>query len=149
MKVGPIAARSNFKLIYSDFDLRGDEPVFYDITLDELLPDEGWMLSNDADLLYLTDFGLTLGVRHTYTRAFFAPRHFGGTEPADDPTRPNHRVGPLAAYQFYEEEGPSRFNKPTVLMILNWYVEHRNRAGQDVSRAFPYIILGFAFSGDL
>ena len=149
MKLGPIAARSNFKLFYSSFDLRGDDLVFYDITLDALLPNEGWAISNDADLLYLSDFGLTLGLRHTYSRAFFGPEHFGGIEPTADPNRANHRLGPLVAYQFYEDEGPARFNKPTVLLLLNWYLEHRNRAGQDVSRAFPYIVVGFACSGDL
>jgi hypothetical protein len=28
-------------------------------------------------------------------------------------------------------------------------VEHRWRTGEDVDQAFPYIVLGFAFSGDL
>lgn len=34
-------------------------------------------------------------------------------------------------------------------MIVNWWLEHPYRTGQEVSQAVPYIVLGFAFNGDI
>ena len=42
-----------------------------------------------------------------------------------------------------------RFNRPTLILIVNWYVSHRWRTGQDVNQGFPYLVLGFAFTSDL
>ena len=57
-------------------------------------------------------------------------------------------VGLLAAYVFYDE-GYTAFNKPAVFFNIAWYLQHRFRTGADVSRAMPYLALGFAFQSDL
>ena len=41
------------------------------------------------------------------------------------------------------------FNQPTVFAMANWWLSHRYRTGEEVSQAFPYVLLGFAFNGDL
>ena len=41
------------------------------------------------------------------------------------------------------------FNNPTAILIVNWWLEHPYRTGQEVSQAVPYIVLGFAFNGDI
>ena len=146
LKVGPVAVRNTFRAILSDFDTRDSEPVFFDPTQDVLAPNNGWLYTNDSDLLYLTDFGLIAGVRHTISWAHYDSELLGDS---DDPNSPNHRLGPLLAYTFFERDDGASFDKPTVLLIANWYLNHRFRTGQDVSQAIPYLVLGFAFGGNL
>jgi hypothetical protein len=142
-KVGPIAVRSRALVGYFDMELRADDRVWYEATLDAPVPGEGWVVANDLDVLYITDFGLTAGVR--YSSVF--PQYDTRQSPEDTDTS-HHRVGLLAAYTFYDE-GYTAFNKPTAVLISSWYVKHRYRTGQDVSQAVPYVVLGFAFTSDL
>lgn len=149
LKVGPIAARSTARFIRPDYDLRDGDQVFYDTTYDLLIPDRGWAMNKDTDLLFVSDFGLVAGLRWTMSQAFFKPSHIVpySQEPGLAPGA-QHRVGPFFAYEFFDKPG-ARFNKPTALLIVNWWVKHQYRTGQDVSQAFPLIILGFVVSGDL
>lgn len=149
IKFGPIAARSQFRLVRSDYDLRDGDRVFYDQFYDVLVPNEGWYLTNDLDLLYVTDFGLAAGARHTVTHAFYGERHFRPGEADLDLNPTMHRVGPFLAYTFSKSPAGEIFNNPTVLLIANWWLSHRYRTGEDVTVAFPYIVLGFMFTGDL
>ena len=59
------------------------------------------------------------------------------------------RTGPLFAWRFGKGGDTDRFNNPTLLVILNWWVKHRWRTGQDVTQALPYIVVGFKFDGEL
>ena len=47
------------------------------------------------------------------------------------------------------EDGFTRFDKPTILGIVSWYLDPPYRTGVDVPRAMPYLLLGFAFTSDL
>jgi hypothetical protein len=49
---------------------------------------------------------------------------------------------PIVAFSFNTREYSS-FNKPTLLAIVNWYLDHPNREG-----ALPYVLIGFSFSSD-
>jgi hypothetical protein len=60
---------------------------------------------------------------------------------------PNHRLGALMAYSFYDDPDPVAFDRPTVVTIVSWYVQHRYRAGAQSSQAIPYVVLAFAFTG--
>ena len=133
-----------------DYDLRDGDRTFYDIVFDVLVPDRGWFVVNDLDLLWVSDFGLTLGARWTLTHAFYEDRHFEpGEARSQNPNTPHHRLGPFLAYTFWDDQGASKLDRPTALLIVNWWLEHRYRTGEDVSAALPYIALGFAISGDL
>jgi hypothetical protein len=147
-KVKSIAIRNNLRFYWSDYDLRAGDTVSYDQTLDIPLPNRGWVVSNDLDVLYLFDFGLTLGARYTLTEAFYRPRHFQPAEPVSRPNGPTHRVGPALLYTFFNRPH-QRFNKPTLIVLLQWWAAHRFRTGEDVSAAVPYFVLGFRFEGDL
>ncbi|MBN1945242.1 MAG: hypothetical protein JW797_06165 [Bradymonadales bacterium] len=150
LKVGPVAARTNFRTLYSDFDLRADDPVYYDILNDMLFKNGGWAFLNDADILYLTDFGLTAGIRHNYTRVDYAVEDFGGGIPQEDQKSiTTHRIGPLVAYEFFNREEEVLFDQPTLFLLVNWYIEHPWRTGVDVHQAVPFVALGFSFTGDL
>jgi hypothetical protein len=144
MKVGPIALRSSFQAIRSEYDVRDGDLVFYDSTLDLLAPNGGWAYTNDADLLWVSDFGLVLGVRDSYAYTEFTSAQLGGRA---DPNVPNHRLGALMAYSFYDDPDPVAFDRPTVVTIVSWYVQHRYRAGAQSSQAIPYVVLAFAFTG--
>ena len=39
--------------------------------------------------------------------------------------------------------------KPTLVLIVNWYVDHRWRTGADSPEALPYLLVGFSFQSDL
>src|SRR4051794_31102205 len=54
MKMGPIAFRNRFSVEYWRMNLRSGDTVFYDPTLDTLIPSNGWVLANDMDLLYIS-----------------------------------------------------------------------------------------------
>lgn len=142
-KVGPVAVRSRALIGWFDMDLREGDRVFYEATLDAPLADEGLVIANDLDVIYVTDFGLNAGVRYTAV----LPR-YSKSQNADDTDTSHHRAGLLAAYTFFDE-GYTSFNKPTVLAITSWYLKHRYRTGEDVSQAVPYVVLGFAFTSDV
>lgn len=147
-KVRNIAIRDNVKFYYADFDMRDGDTVYYDQTLDILEPNQGWAVVNDLDLIWLFDFGLKLGARYTLTHAFYQQKHFLPGEPRSEPNGPTHRVGPALLYTFYDKP-ERRFNKPTVILLSQWWARHRWRTGVDVHAAVPYLVVGFLFEGDL
>lgn len=141
MKVGPIAARSNLKLMRFDMDLREGDIVWYDPLLDYLLPANGWGFTNDADLLYITDFDLIAGLRYNVTGASY-------DEELEDPNETTHRIGPLISYTFSSNPG-EMVDSFGGFMLINWYLSHRFRTGEDVSQAVPYFAIGVTVTGNL
>jgi hypothetical protein len=81
------------------------------------------------------------GVRYTYADALHGT---GG--PGDLPT---HRVGPLFAYTFHDRPAGTRFNRPTLLALVQWHAQHPWRAGARQTAAYPLIALALQFDGDL
>ncbi len=160
LKKGPVVLRSLLQLDYWDFNTRGT--LVYEPTFDTLLPRQGWTMSTDTDLLYVPGTGLAAGLRHTFVKPFYTSDHFGGPvdKNAYDGQNAHHRLGFFGAYTL-KDEGPSTFNKPTVILILSMYIQHKYRTGEPDTldaghtsddyrtRAFPYLILGFAFESDL
>lgn len=147
-KVGPVVLRNDLKLFHSTVRLRTGDKLFYSFTIDAMVPDGGWSLTNDTDLIYLTRFGLVAGLRNTVVHTIYRDGDFAAGERLDNPNTPHVRIGPLLAYVFYDRPG-RWFNKPTLLVIVNWYLRHRFRTGVDVNRGVPYVVIGFKFSGDL
>jgi hypothetical protein len=169
MKFGKVAVRSLFQLDYWDFSLRDGDTVAYEPTLDTLIPDKGLTFMVDTDVLYTGKPGLAIGLRHTFVKPFYKQKHFADPNLSvmdnqmefDEFSGQNshQRLGLFAAYTMHDR-GPSRFNKPTILLIASWYLSHQYRAGTPdalragerpddfTSRAFPYLLLGFAFESD-
>jgi hypothetical protein len=131
-------------------DRRGTS-VWYDILQDTVVPTRGWFAHIDSDLLFAPEgAGLNIGVRHSYTQAFFGKSDFQNTDfcasatggigvrgsATDgcgagnffDPNGPMHRIGPLIAYNI-RESYHARFNAPTVFLAVQWWVSHRYRTG--------------------
>jgi hypothetical protein len=163
---GAIVVRSNAKLFYYAMntqvpagtaaadpmnptsnvaDRRGDR-VWYDSYYDLLTPSRGFSTTIDTDLLFSPEgAGLTIGLRHTYTQAFFQQTDFAagdtcvagrmGTGMAAnqcleylEPNGAMHRLGPLIAYNF-SESTHRRFNAPTLFIAVQWWLSHRYRNG--------------------
>ena len=160
-RFGPVAVRALFQLDYWDMKIRSTDTTAYEATFDTLLPDKGWTLSSDIDVLYTGKPRLAIGVRHSWVHPFYNQSHFIDQVDKDayDGENAHQRIGLFGAYTL-KDKGPSRFNKPTVVVILSMYLKHRFRTGEPdtlpidgqpddyTSRAFPYILVGFAFESD-
>ncbi len=141
-KVGPVVIRDRISAMHSSMSLKGGDNYYYEPLYDLLPANDGWMLTNDADvLLFLLDERLIVGARYTLGHTFY-------DDGVDNSNSPTHRVGPLVAYRFSDDPGAS-FDRPTALVMLQWYAKHRFRTGLDVNQAIPYVVVGFAFQGDL
>lgn len=140
-KVGPVALRSTFQGTRYDLELPEGERFFYDQFWDRLAPDERWMLLNDLDLMVMFEHA-RVGGRWTWSDALIDE----GDAVAG---QAQHRAGPLFAWQFKDAPAGTRFNRPTVFAMAQWWLEHPYRDGTVSSQAMPLVALGFAFQGDL
>lgn len=147
-KVRRVAVRSGTRALWSDMRLRSGDPVYYDQALDILMPNGGWALINETDVIYLFDMGLRLLARHSLTHAFYRRGDFLPGEPVSQPNGPTSRLGPAVAFTFFDRPGV-RFNRPTVFLLSQWWLRHRWRTGEQLHPAIPYLALGFAFEGDI
>ena len=140
-KVGPVALRSTFQGTRYDLDLPEGERFFYDQFWDRLAPNERWMLLNDLDLMGVFEHA-RVGARWTWSDALIDE---GDTVAG----LAHHRVGPLFAWQFKDAPTGTRFNRPTLFALAQWWMQHPYRDGTLSSQAMPLMAFGFAFQGDL
>lgn len=155
IKLGPIAVRNLFRAYYTESDMRDGDIGYYDQLIDTLMPNRGWVVVNDVDVLGLIPINtrqLAIGARYTYTHAFYRDDHL--LEGQSAPDNDIHRVGLLAALQLSSEPPTettrqARFDKPTLILLAQWHLKHLWRTGEDVSAALPYIGVAFRFQGDL
>jgi len=127
VKVGCFAARTKFAFEYWIVKLHEGDNYFYDGQLDTLVPNRKLIWTNDTDLLFVNG-RLTAGLRYSEVMPGARGAHM--------------RVGPLLAWSFNKDDYTS-FNKPTLLMVLGWYLRHEYRMGP-----VPYVCVGFSFSAD-
>jgi hypothetical protein len=154
-KVKGLVIRSATFGIYNYYpSLRGDDDVMYDPRFELMVPGKGWMLANDTDLMWLTEFkgdkkaSLLTGARATTLMPFFKDEVYEEGDTIKNPVGPQFRLGPVVGYTFFDRPW-KKFNKPTLLLIPQWNIQHRWRTGRDVITAYPTIIIAFAFSGQL
>lgn len=145
-----LVVRSNFRGFRYAMNARNDEPVFYDIFFDALVPTQGWVMANDTDLLYSSpELGLNAGVRFSAIVPSIPDSAYpAGVAPGRDLT--TMRVGPLISYTFAERRH-RWFNAPAVFLLAQWWLQHPYRTGdgpESVTQAFPMIVVGFSFRGD-
>jgi hypothetical protein len=157
LKFGPILLRDKVAIEYWQMGVRGADRVWYDATLDTLVPANGWVVTNDADLAFIKRFRTTaqlvIGARHSLVFPIYSRAEFGDKDPSDAEraaaaTNFHHRLGPLVAFTFFDR-GYSGWNKPTLILIAGWYLQHRWRTGADTPEALPYMVLAFSFQSDL
>jgi hypothetical protein len=146
-KFGPIVLRNRLSVEYWRMSVRAGDTVFYDPTLDTLIPANGWLINDDIDLLYVSKKRFVVGIRYSVVMPIYSATDFRAGE-VQEHDNGHHRLGPLLAYTFFDR-GYTRFNKPSLILILNWYADHRWRNGADVHPGIPYLVLAFAFTSDL
>ncbi|NVB42359.1 hypothetical protein G6O69_31340 [Pseudenhygromyxa sp. WMMC2535] len=151
-----LALRSTTTVHYNSLNLRGDDDLFYAIRIDALVPNKGWVLYNDTDLLWIHDFenarnsSLMTGARATTVMPFYPDRVYEPGDVIDNPNGPQFRLGPEIGYIFYDRpDKHPRFNRPTLLVLPQWNIKHRWRTGRDVSAGLPTIVMAFVFTGQL
>jgi hypothetical protein len=145
-KLGPIAVRNRVGFERWSVAIPEGDQVFYEATHDTLIPNDGWIVTDDLDLLY-TAGAVIAGVRYSAVLPLYSPEQEQALVAAGTPNA-HHRLGLLGVYVF--PDGGSRlFQKPAVLANVAWYLGHRYRAGAETSRLMPYLLLGFSFQSDL
>lgn len=138
-KVGNVAVRSNMKFMNFDMELNEGDIAWYDPMLDVLIPGNGWGYTNDLDVIYVSDMGLVVGLRDTVTTMWFD---------GEDPNPISHRVGPLVSYQILTDPG-KKVDSVSSFLVVNWYLSHRFRTGEDVNQLVPYVAVGLTVTGQL
>ena len=131
-KVWRIVVRSNLTAEWWNVDLREGDDVFFNLGADSVIPDGGWVISNNADLLYMQGH-LIFGGRLSSVWP-----QLGGVKRYD-----HHRAGPLAAWVIHDAQD-KKLEKPTVFANVAWYLSHRSRLGP-----IPYVVAGFAVKTNL
>lgn len=138
-KVGSVAIRTRATLFQNRYDVRDGDTVLYDPLLDNVLPADGWGITNELDGIYMKR-ALIAGVRYTYTKAFL-------DEVPNDTNQAQHRVGPLVLYEVFRRPPKSALNSIKLLGLFQWYVSHRYRSGQETTIALPYLGVGAILEG--
>jgi hypothetical protein len=147
-RLGPVLIRSRGRFVRADLPLREGDRVYYDQLYDVLAADGGWMFTNDLDAAWMgMGNRLVLGLRYTATVPFYGDDAYAPSEP-NQHNNSHQRLGPLLSYSFWVRDG-AKLNAPSVFLIVQWWLDHRYRAGQEHSQALPLIGLGFQFYGDL
>ena len=136
-RFGPVIVRDLFELHRMSYKLAAGDQYFYDPVLDLLMGRDGWAWNNDLDVLYISPIGLIAGVRYTMSNAL----DVGSTSV-------NHRFGPSFSYVVFQNPGAA-FDSATIFVLLNWWLKHPFRTGEDVSGGVPFLSVGFSFSGQI
>lgn len=145
-KVRNFVVRSETIASYLHANLKNGDRVYYDFVWDIATPKRGWVIQNDSDFLVLVNERLTVGIRNTLITSIYPDWLFADGEDPDPANLPTDRLGPIVAYKLSTEK-TGKFREPTLFLTTQWYIASKYRAGEDVSRAIPYLLGGINFSG--
>jgi hypothetical protein len=148
-KVGPILLVSDTQFIHTDFKIKAGDRFYADLPLSMLAKDDGWQVTNETDLSFVTSFGLAVGARHGVYHVFYPEKDIIGDEARAAQIQTVEFAGPLIGFQFKEHNGPKHFNAPAIFLNVNWWIKNPYRTGLEVAATVPYIIGGFTFKGTL
>ena len=147
-KVGPVAVRSSTRLIRTDANLIAGDRTYYHTLYDIMAPAHGWLVANDSDALFVGRKRLAIGARYSMVHALYDDDDFAQGKPRSTSNTPIHRLGPFAAYTFYDDPNAA-INTPTLVVLSQWWLKHRYRTGADVSQAMPFVVVAFSMTSDL
>ena len=142
--VGPFVFSNYAVFSWTDMALRSGDRWYFQPSTDLLVQNRGWYLANDADLGFITPFGLNVLARTTVCHAFYTD----GGQAAGARNTPNVRFGPMLTYMFFDRP-LSSFNKPTLIFSMSWWLRNRYRTGAEVSGGLPFLLLAFKFEVDI
>ena len=121
--------------------------VFYDPEYDVLVDGHGWAAQSDVDLGIQLSPAVIVGLRHTLTLAWYREAAYAPGESRDNPNTPMSRLGPAVRWAFFDRATGAEC--ASVILIAQWYLQHRYRTGEAVSGAVPLLGLGFMLGGGL
>jgi hypothetical protein len=139
-KAGPIIVRVILELNWFDLDLPDGQRTFYEQFWDRLAVDRGWIVQNNVDLLGAWKKA-KFGARYTYSDTLVGDGSSGDL--------PHHRLGPLFAWEFHDRGQGARFDKPTLFVLAQWWLQHPYRTGAQQPQGLPLIAVGVSWQGDL
>lgn len=139
--VGPVMVRNIVEFNWYDVNLPTGQVAFYEQFWDRLVADRTWMVRNDTDVIVQATPKIKVGARYTYSDSFLNDGSSGDA--------PHHRVGPMFAFEVFDRPQGTRFDKPTVFVLTQWWLAHPYRAGQQQPQGLPLIAAGLTFEGDL
>jgi hypothetical protein len=148
-RAGPVTAVSSTELVHTQMKVRAGDSVYYDLPYDLLAPSNGWLVGNETDVMLAIGPRLGVGVHHGIYHAFYPSEAVAGATTRAAQVTPTECLGPLLTYQLSETRGAARLKNPIAFLISSWWLRHPYRAGQEVPRAVPYLVVGFTFEGDL
>jgi hypothetical protein len=148
MRVKKVGFRNTINLTYYDLELHPGDSVMYSASLDMLVPNFGFSLSNNTECLYASESGLSMGLNLSIAHAWYTSDHLLPGVTADEVFTPIIRGGPIFVFRWFEDQTYG-FGKPIILVIINWWVRHPYRMGVDVNPWLPYILVGLQFEGSL
>lgn len=148
-KVGPILLVSDTTFLHTNFKIPAGDRFYFDLPLGMLALDDGWQVTNETDLSYVTSFGLSVGARHGVYHVFYEDDAIAGDEARAKEIGTLEYAGPLIGFSWKEVQGPKRFNQPAIFLNCNFWIQNPYRTGQEVSQTVPYVIAGFTFKGTL
>jgi hypothetical protein len=142
-KVWRIGIRDQFQAYRQNLHLLPGDGFFYNKTLDIMVEDGGWSLTNDADLIFFVSNAFKVAARYTLTHAFYSDESQGG-----DINTPTHRVGPGLLYSLWLAPEGAAYNEVTLVLLAQWWAKHRYRTGADVHVGIPYVLIALLQRGD-
>lgn len=149
VKVGPILLFSDTQFIHTNFKITQGDRFYFDLPLGMLAQNDGWQVSNETDLSYVSSFGLIAGARHGVYHVFYDKDLTAGAETRVSQIETVEFAGPLLGWVWKEFNGPKRFNNPGIFLNVSFWIRNPYRTGQEVPQSVPYIVSGFTFKGTL
>jgi len=145
-KLRHFAARTQLEGTFARLDLASHDgvrdTVFYDGWVDTVVPNGGWSIMSETDLVWLVDSSLMLSLRYSFAHVFYRDSDFSDpAEQREHDNTPWHRLGPVIHYTLFDVLPVKRKYAPSVALLAQWWLKHRFRAGQDSHQAIPFMLL--------
>ena len=142
--VGPFVFSNLSSFYWTSMALKSGDRWYFQPRVDLLVQNKGWYLADDADVGFITPFGLNVLARTSIFHAFYTD--------VDTATKrlntPSLLFGPMLTYQFFDRAQAS-YNKPTLILYTAWWLRNRYRSGTEVGGGVPFVLLAFKFEGDI
>lgn len=148
-KAGPILFQSDTAFVHNHVSVGEGDEVYYDLVYNMLSPRDGWLISNETDVLYKTTWGFAFGVRNGMTHAFYPAAAVAGNAARAAEITPIDYFGGLFLYELYERKRPARVNMPAVFLMTAFWLRDPYRTGRETSPLLPFLAAGFTATGDL
>jgi hypothetical protein len=155
VQLGPWLARSSWRAVRYEANLRGGDRVLYDPWIDDVVYAHGWAVQSDTDLAYelspdgASDGGPLVGVRFSLNLVFYPSDAYAPGEAQNDSNSPSARVGPWVRWPLLTPDRARAVHELFVTGLTQFYVADRFHTGTSTPAAIPMVSLSLTATGDL